>query len=77
VLPTIPQGDQLAIGMLADEDQDVALGVLVTRDQDVFVPEGVDVPAADVFGRLRRNPPLALRDGNHSHNYRYEQDDQQ
>ena len=56
-------GDQLAVGVLADEHVECGAGVMVGRQQHVFMPEGVDVtPAEAAPGRLAVLPerPIAV-----------------
>ena len=49
----------------------------LTLQRQVLAGAAVDAPAADVLGRLRRDAPLALGDGDHADDDGDEQDDQQ
>ena len=49
---------------------------LVDAQRQELAGAAVDAPAADVLGRLRRDAPLALGDGDDRHHHGDEQDDQ-
>ena len=63
------------IKQAAGEDDRHDAGLVDAQRQEL-AGAAVDAPAANVLGRLRRDAPLPLGDGDHRHDDADEQDDQ-